>query len=93
MTMRMIPSGPETTHEITDFYFLDNTPNATQTEAIAYVNDVLTPEDIAIVESVQHGLHSRGYNQGRFMVDEERSGLSEHGVHYFHSLVLNALAE
>lgn len=92
MTMRMIPTGPETTHEIIDFYFLNNTPDAAQTEAIAYVNDVLTPEDIGIVESVQRGLHSRGYNQGRFMVDEERSGSSEHGVHYFHSLVLNALA-
>ena len=91
MTMRMIPIGPEETHEIIDFHFLDSTPDAAQSEAIAYVNDVLTPEDISIVESVQRGLHSRGYNQGRFMVNDERSGQSEHGVHYFHSLVLKAL--
>ena len=91
MTMRMIPVGPEQTHQIIDFDFLDATPDEAQREAIKYVDEVLTPEDISIVESVQRGLRSRGYNQGRFMVDDERSGMSEHGVHYFHSLVLAAL--
>jgi len=28
-----------------------------------YINDVLQPEDIGLVESVQRGLHSRGYRQ------------------------------
>ena len=93
MTMRMIPTGPEGIQWIIDFYFLDSTPDAAQAEAIAYVKDVLTPEDVSIVESVQRGLHSRGYNQGRFIVDEERSGQSEHGVHYFHSLVFKALED
>ena len=87
MTMRMIPTGPETTQQIIDFYFLDATPDETQREAIKYVEEVLTPEDISIVESVQRGLHSRGYNQGRFIVDAERSGMSEHGVHHFQALV------
>jgi carnitine monooxygenase subunit len=54
---------------------------------------VLQPEDIGLVESVQRGLHSRGYNQGRFMVDRERSFNSEHGLHHFHSLVLHALGD
>ena len=93
MTMRMIPTGPEETHEVIDFHYLDSTPDTAEAAAIAYVNDVLTPEDIAIVESVQRGLHSRGYNQGRFIVDAQRSGQSEHGVHYFHSMVLKALED
>ena len=91
MTMRMVPTGPEETRWIIDFHFLDRTPDAAQRAAIEYVDDVLTPEDIGIVESVQRGLRSRGYNQGRFMVDEVRSGASEHGVHHFHSMVLDAL--
>ena len=92
MTMRMVPMGAEETRWIIDFHFLDRTPDAAQRAAIEYVDDVLTPEDIGIVESVQRGPRSRGYNQGRFMVDEARSGASEHGVHHFHSMVLDALA-
>ena len=48
-------------------------------------------EDIPICESVQRGLNSRGYDQGRFMVDKDRSDESEHAVHHFQSLVQDAL--
>jgi len=48
-------------------------------------------EDNGICESVQRGLASRGYRQGRFIVDPERSELSEHAVHHFHQLVAEAL--
>ncbi|MBT5434433.1 MAG: aromatic ring-hydroxylating dioxygenase subunit alpha, partial [Rhodospirillaceae bacterium] len=41
--------------------------------------------------SVQRGLHSRGYDQGRFVVDESRSGIGEHVVHHFHKMVKDAL--
>ena len=57
-----------------------------------YFNDVLGPEDVQLVESVQRGLHSRGYHQGRFMIDPDRGPLSEHAVHHFQLLVHNALA-
>lgn len=90
MAWRMMPDGPEKGHAIFDFFFRDSTPDEAQREAIEYIDSVLTPEDIALVESVQRGLHSRGYNQSRFMVDEARSGASEHAVHHFHSLVLEA---
>ncbi|MEE8275095.1 MAG: SRPBCC family protein [Alphaproteobacteria bacterium] len=76
-----------------DFYFTDATPSDCEEEAIRYIDDVLQVEDIGLVESVQRGLHSRGYGRGRFMVDAERSQLSEHAVHHFHALVLDALAE
>ena len=91
MAWRIIPAGPERTLETFDFYFLDSTPDAQQREVIEYVDTVLQPEDIAIVESVQRGMHSRGYSAGRFMVNPQRDGLSEHGVHHFHSLVIDAL--
>ena len=53
--------------------------------------DVVREEDIPIVESVQRGLHSRGYSQGRFMVDDAGTGMSEHAVHDFQLKVLRAL--
>ena len=91
MVWRFVPTGPETTHEIFDFYFLEPEPDAAQREAIAYIDAVLQPEDIGIVEAVQRGLHSRGYSEGRFITDGTTSGLGEHGVHHFHGLVLDAL--
>ncbi len=91
MAWRMSPAGPERTLETFDFYFLERTPDAQQREAIEYIDTVLQPEDIAIVESVQRGMHSRGYSAGRFMVNPEGDGHSEHGVHHFHSLVIDAL--
>jgi len=51
---------------------------------------VLQPEDIALCEKVQKGLRSRSYNVGRLVVDQKRSGISEHATHHFQSLVLKA---
>ena len=48
-------------------------------------------EDIAICEAVQRGLASRGYDRGRFIVDPERSHISEHSVHHFQLLLGDAL--
>jgi choline monooxygenase len=44
-------------------------------------------------ESVQRGLHSLGYRQGRFVVDAGRTEISEHAVHDFQMKVLRALGE
>ena len=56
-----------------------------------YQTDVLSPPDVALCESVQKGLRSQSYDQGRFMVDPDTSGIAEHAVHQFHRLVLSAL--
>jgi choline monooxygenase len=56
-----------------------------------YANDVITIEDNNICEAVQRGLAQRGYRQGRFIVDRERTEISEHAVHHFHTLYAQAL--
>ena len=56
-----------------------------------YLNQTLRLEDQGLCESVQRGLNSQAYNQGRFMVDPGNSGTAEHGVHQFHRLVMQAL--
>ena len=88
--MQMVPAGPDRTLETIDFYF--ETPQLTEadTESIRYMDDVLQPEDIAIVESVQRGMRTPAFDQGRIVCDPGGSGLSEHGVHHFHGLVLDA---
>ena len=58
----------------------------------AYLNAILGPEDEGLCESVQRGLKSRSYDQGRIMVDPERSGTAEQGVHRFPRLVVETLS-
>jgi carnitine monooxygenase subunit len=91
--MLMLPAGPGTTQEYFDFLFEHPEPNAEGEAAIRYIDEVLQPEDIGLVESVQRGLKSRGYGQGRYVVDAERSDISEHALHHFHNLVLTALGD
>ena len=61
-----------------------------EVEAARYINEVLQPQDIAIVESVQRGMSTPAFTQGRIVVDPNESGLSEHAVHHFHGLILDA---
>lgn len=91
MVLNVTPIDHETTHETYDFFFLNSEPNEGQWEAIKYVDEVLQREDIDIVESVQRGMATPAFDRGRFMVDPEGGGLSEHGVHHFHGLVIEAL--
>ncbi len=56
-----------------------------------YVTDVLGVEDKELCESVQEGLRSLAFDQGRVVVDAARSGISEHALHRFHLLVRQAL--
>ena len=56
-----------------------------------WMNEDLGPEDIELNISVQKGLRSLGYDQGRYMIDAERSNESEHLVHHFHKLVFDGI--
>ena len=90
LVMNVIPVGPDETHETYDFYFETAEPTEQEWEAIEYVKNVLQQEDIDLVESVQRGMNTPAFEQGRIVVDPTGSGMSEHAVHHFHGLVLNA---
>jgi len=87
-----VPDGPERTIQETEWYFPNQTPSQDEREVIDFVN-VVRQEDIPICESVQHGLHCQGYQQGRFIVDSERTYVSEYAVHDFQLDVARALHE
>jgi len=53
--------------------------------------EMFNQEDIALVESVQRGLESLGYDQGRYVADPAESWFTESGLHRFHSQILEAL--
>ncbi|MGD1924887.1 MAG: aromatic ring-hydroxylating dioxygenase subunit alpha [Paracoccaceae bacterium] len=60
-------------------------------ERNVYTANILAPEDIALCESVQRGLMSKGYTQGPIIAGDATSGQGEHGIHHFHRLVHQAM--
>ncbi|TQS31282.1 Rieske 2Fe-2S domain-containing protein [Microbispora sp. KK1-11] len=90
MVLQIIPAGPDRTLETWDFYFETAELMDAEVEAVRYIDEVLQQQDITIVESVQRGMNTPAFDQGRIVYDPSGSGLSEHGVHHFHGLVLDA---
>ena len=90
-TFLMIPLGPE--KSLLRFgYYGPQRPMPEVTKAcIKWMNEKLGPEDIQLNVTQQRGLRSFGYNQGRYLIDPERSNESEHLVHHFHKLVHQAV--
>lgn len=90
IVLNIIPAGPAKTLETYDFYLETPEPDDMEIEAIRYLDEVLQKEDIALVESVQRGMSTPAFSQGRIVHDPGGSGKSEHAVHHFHGLVLDA---
>ena len=90
---QVIPDGPERSLLRHDFYFLSSELSPQELRFVDYIDRVLVAEDLALCVAVQRGLHSRGYRQGRFIVDKNRPDFSEHHVHFFQQMVYRALVE
>jgi carnitine monooxygenase subunit len=90
MVFQVIPIGPGRTVETWDFFLETSEPNEAEVESISYIDSVLQVQDIDLVESVQRGMRTPAFDQGRIVYDANGSGLSEHGVHHFHGLVLGS---
>ena len=90
IVLNIIPISENRTLETYDFFLETPEPDEGEVEAIRYLDEVLQVEDIGLVESVQRGMKTPAFQQGRIVHDLEGSGKSEHAVHHFHSLVLDA---
>jgi choline monooxygenase len=79
----ILPVAPDRTLAIYDFYFEEDMPEAaTMVEFI----DQVQQEDVVICESVQRGLASGYFGQGRLITRFER------GIQHFQRLLFDALA-
>jgi choline monooxygenase len=92
IVLNIVPAGPERTLETYDFFLETPEPDETEKAAIDYLDKVLQVEDINLVESVQKGMNTPAFRQGRIVNDPAGSGKSEHALHHFHGLVLDAYA-
>ncbi len=90
IVLHIIPVAHDRTIETYDFFLESAVPNDAELESIRYLDEVLQVEDIALVESVQRGMGTPAFTQGRIVTDSIGSGLSEHALHHFHGLVLDA---
>ena len=90
IVLNIIPIGPDRTLETYDFFLETPEPDPMELDAIRYLDEVLQVEDIGLVESVQRGMETPAFTQGRIVNDPSGSGKSEHAVHHFHGLVLDA---
>lgn len=86
-----MPNGPQSSVQTVEWFFPDAESTPEQAEVIDYLHRTVRMEDVALCESVQRGLASRAYHQGRLIVDRARTDASEHSVHHFQSLVRKAL--
>ncbi|MGE7991723.1 aromatic ring-hydroxylating oxygenase subunit alpha [Pseudomonas sp. NPDC089554] len=92
IVLNIVPMGPDRTFETYDFFLETPEPDDMEKEAIRYLDEVLQVEDIALVENVQRGMQTPAFEQGRIVTDPNGSGKSEHALHHFHGLVLDAYA-
>jgi len=80
------PVRVDRTEVIFDFYFADVSETARERNVQSVgLGERIQEEDVAICESVQRGLASRAYQQGRLSVRREA------GEHLFHRLLCNDL--
>jgi len=93
IVLNIIPVSENRTLETYDFFLETPEADSMELDAIRYLDEVLQVEDIALVESVQKGMNTPAFNQGRIINDPAGSGKSEHALHHFHGLVLDAYSK
>ena len=86
-TFIMIPTGPESSVLRFGYYGAAGKPVPELTRAcMRWMNEVLGPEDIRLNESTQKGLHSMGFDRGRYLIGNDSDCRGEHLVRHFHQL-------
>ena len=92
MTSQWRPVDADHCEFVENWYLPNAEPTEHHREMFRFRAENTQPEDVAVCEGVQRGLHSRGFGHGRLMVDAERTELSEHGSHHIQHWVATKLA-
>jgi choline monooxygenase len=83
----VLPIGAARSQAIFEWYLPEKEMGSSAAEASVEFSHQIQIEDSAICETVQKNLRSSSYDRGRYSVRQER------GVHAFHRMYLDAMAE
>lgn len=85
--------GVDRTHLTVDWYFPSKDMAEWERKLIEHHASTTFVEDLAIMNSVQEGLGSRGYELGPLMIDAEKSRYSEHAIAAIQQLWRDAIED
>jgi choline monooxygenase len=89
----MNPDGPGRCLKRADIYCAPDLESPNLEAIKSLFAEIFNREDISLVENVQRGLASLGYDQSRYIADPAGSWFSESALHRFHRQILDALAD
>jgi len=92
-TYRWIPVSADETIAWREWFLEHPTPSVSEQQLIDLDRDTTFAEDLALLESVQKGMHSRGYRGGPLVLDPGGEVDSEHPVLHIKRQVLAGLDE
>ena len=85
--------SPDETVVWREWFLPQATPTVAEQQLIDLDRDTTFAEDLALLASVQRGLHSRGYGGGPLVLDPDGRVDSEHPVQFIKHQVLRSLDE
>lgn len=92
---RLDPLNPDETARITTTLVPPTWPDADAPRRdrlrAEWTEHVVSPEDKALCEAVQQGMHQRGFDQGWYVIAPDAHNISEHAMRHFHALYLAAM--
>lgn len=87
-TYRWVPQSPDETLVWREWFLEHATPSVSEQQLIDLDRDTTFAEDLALLASVQKGMHSRGYHGGPLVLDPRGEVDSEHPVRHIKQQVL-----
>ena len=88
---QIMPNAIDSMLRHMDHFVMNDPPTDYEVAQMDNHMNTAVPQDRESIEKQMVGIHSRGYTQGRLMVDAEHSWRSEHGVHFFDDMVWHAV--
>ena len=88
---QVMPNAIDSMLRHMDHFVLNDPPTDYELAQMDNHMNTAVPQDRESIEKQMVGIRSKGYTQGRLMVDAEHSWRSEHGVHFFDDMVWHAL--
>ncbi len=90
---RVMPTGPETCIRDTQLFVRPGADPDHLAARDAFASEKVGAEDRALVENVQRGMRSQGFNQGHYIVDPHEETFTEEGVRFFHTRYASVMEE